>query len=326
MSAAKSSARCSKRIDERNQTPCLVSEKSRLPIPSGVTASVEGQTVKVKGPKGALAARAAWRRRGQGRGRRASRSIRAARPSARARCGAPTARCVANLIDGRHQGLRAAARDHRRRLSRGGAGQEPAAPARLQPRHRLSDPRGHHDRGCRSRPRSSSPASTGRRSARSRPKSAPSASPSPTRARASSTRANTSSARKARRSDGSCAMATVADRTLRRTAKVRRQCPARRGRPRAAVGVPLVEAHLRAGDRRREGRDGCRRPPRSRRTCAAASRPAPISRRRRRSASCVAERAAAKGVKDVVFDRGGYLYHGRVKALADAAREGGLNF
>jgi large subunit ribosomal protein L18 len=40
----------------------------------------------------------------------------------------------------------------------------------------------------------------------------------------------------------------------------------------------------------------------------------------------IAERATAKGVKDVVFDRGGYIYHGRVKALADAAREGGLNF
>jgi large subunit ribosomal protein L18 len=40
----------------------------------------------------------------------------------------------------------------------------------------------------------------------------------------------------------------------------------------------------------------------------------------------VAERATAAGVKDVVFDRGHYLYHGRVKALADAAREGGLNF
>ena len=40
----------------------------------------------------------------------------------------------------------------------------------------------------------------------------------------------------------------------------------------------------------------------------------------------IAERAIAAGVKDVVFDRGRYLYHGRVKALADGAREGGLKF
>ena len=40
----------------------------------------------------------------------------------------------------------------------------------------------------------------------------------------------------------------------------------------------------------------------------------------------VAQRALEKGIKDVVFDRGGYIFHGRVKALAEAAREAGLNF
>lgn len=40
----------------------------------------------------------------------------------------------------------------------------------------------------------------------------------------------------------------------------------------------------------------------------------------------IAEKAAQKGIKEVVFDRNGYLYHGKVKAFADAAREGGLEF
>ncbi len=46
----------------------------------------------------------------------------------------------------------------------------------------------------------------------------------------------------------------------------------------------------------------------------------------KRVGSAIAERALAAGVDTVVFDRNGFLYHGRVKALADAAREGGLKF
>ncbi len=46
----------------------------------------------------------------------------------------------------------------------------------------------------------------------------------------------------------------------------------------------------------------------------------------RKVGELIARKAVDKGIKDVVFDRGGYLYHGRVKELAEGAREGGLNF
>ena len=46
----------------------------------------------------------------------------------------------------------------------------------------------------------------------------------------------------------------------------------------------------------------------------------------RKVGKTVAERALSKGITQVVFDRGGYIYHGRVKELAEAAREGGLTF
>jgi large subunit ribosomal protein L18 len=120
-------------------------------------------------------------------------------------------------------------------------------------------------------------------------------------------------------------MATVADRTLRRTAKVRRNIRHAAG-DRARLSVFRSSKHIYAqviDDEKGE-------------TLASASS---IEKEMRGSlktganiaaakavGKLVAERAAAKGVKDVVFDRGGYLYHGRVKALADAAREGGLKF
>jgi large subunit ribosomal protein L18 len=120
-------------------------------------------------------------------------------------------------------------------------------------------------------------------------------------------------------------MATVIDRTLRRTAKVRRHIR-RAGGDRARLSVFRSSKHIYAqviDDHNGE-------------TVASASSLEKDMRGSLKTGAnieaakavgkLVAERAAAKGVKDVVFDRGGYLFHGRVKALADAAREGGLNF
>jgi large subunit ribosomal protein L18 len=120
-------------------------------------------------------------------------------------------------------------------------------------------------------------------------------------------------------------MATVSDRTARRQAKVRRNVRRAAGN-RARLSVFRSSKHIYAqviDDAKGE-------------TLASASSLEKDMRGALKTGANVeaakavgkrlAERASAKGVKDVVFDRGGYLYHGRIKALADAAREGGLNF
>ena len=120
-------------------------------------------------------------------------------------------------------------------------------------------------------------------------------------------------------------MSRLSDRTARRTATVRRKVRlAARGRARLSVfrsskhihaqlidddkGVTLVAASSLEKTLREGAKTGA--------NIAAAKAVGKL----------IAERAKEKGIKDVVFDRGGYLYHGRIKALADAAREGGLNF
>ena len=93
----------------------------------------------------------------------------------------------------------------------------------------------------------------------------------------------------------------------------------------AAECVSLAEPYLRPADRRLEGRDpgfrqlGGRQKRR-------APRPAGNLAAAKNVGKNIAERAKAKGIEKVVFDRGGYIYHGRVKALADSAREAGLKF
>jgi large subunit ribosomal protein L18 len=120
-------------------------------------------------------------------------------------------------------------------------------------------------------------------------------------------------------------MATIADRTVRRTAKVRRNIKRAAG-SRARLSVFRSSKHIYAqliddaNGRTLVSASSLEKEMRgSLKTGANIEAARAVGKR-------IADRASAKGVKDVVFDRGGYLYHGRVKALADAAREGGLNF
>ena len=120
-------------------------------------------------------------------------------------------------------------------------------------------------------------------------------------------------------------MPTIADRTLRRMAKVRRNVRRAAG-GRARLSVFRSSKHIyaqliddangrtvvSASSLEKDMREGSK-------TGANIEAAKAVGKR-------LAERASAKGIRQVVFDRGSYLYHGRVKALADAAREGGLDF
>ena len=112
----------------------------------------------------------------------------------------------------------------------------------------------------------------------------------------------------------------------RRKARVRRAIKkAANGRPRLSVFRSSKQIYAQVIDDvrgvTRRGRLDAREGP-----ARASSRPAPTVEAAKEVGKLVAERATQAGVKQVVFDRSGYLYHGRVKALADAAREGGLDF
>ena len=134
--------------------------------------------------------------------------------------------------------------------------------------------------------------------------------------------ANTSAARKARRSN---AMKTTREKTLRRAQRTRTKLrKLANGRPRLSV----ARSHKNISAQIIDDEKGL--------TVAAASTLEKELRDALKSTSdvaaaqkigeLIAERAKKAGVEDVVFDRGGYMFHGRVKALADAAREGGLKF
>ncbi|HEU4660167.1 MAG TPA: 50S ribosomal protein L18 [Pseudolabrys sp.] len=120
-------------------------------------------------------------------------------------------------------------------------------------------------------------------------------------------------------------MSRLTDRTARRTATVRRKVKlAARGRARLSVFRSSKHIYAQVIDDEK-----------GRTLASASSLEKPMREAGKTGANIdaakvvgklIAERAKEKGIKDVVFDRGGYLYHGRIKALAEAAREGGLNF
>ena len=297
--------------------------KSPIPVPVRRDVTLDGQPVTVKGPKGTLAHEVpepiTVRQEGDvtwcGAPDDERQHARAARPDPHA-----------GQQHGRRRDRRVpqGARDRRRRLPRHRPGAaRPSSWRSVLPPGRFEAPAGitfevPHPTT------SASSASTSSWSARWPPTSARCASPSPTRARACATRGEASPARPGRPASRATSVKhkQTADGRIRRHRRIRKKVRRHRG-PAAAGRVPLQPAHPRPDHRRRRrphaglglhARDRAARPP-------TAATP-----RRRQVGRLLAERAKAAGIDQVVFDRGGFLYHGRVAALADAAREAGLEF
>ena len=290
--------------------------KQPIAVPDGVEITIEPELVKVKGPKGELE-------------ERVSRDIGVEQENGEIVVTRPTDRgehralhgltrsLIANMVEGVTNG-------YEKRLEIQGVGYR----AQLQGNKlvlalgyshpvEMDAPDGHRVRGARSPPGSSCAASPSRPSARSPRTSASSARRSPTRARASATRASTWPGRSASaherqdeaRSRGCAAAGACAPRSAARPSGRGCRCSARNRGIQAQL-IDDVQGHTLAAVNWVEG------------DLKSLAR----MEQAKRAGELLAERAKAAGVEECVFDRGGYRYHGKVKALAEGAREGGLRF
>ena len=231
---------------------------------------------------------------------------------------------VANMVHGVTKGFEKQAHAGRRRLPRAGAGRQAQPDARLLAPGGAPDAEGRQGRDAdadRDRDQGIDKQQVGQVAAEMR------ALP-PARAVQGQGRALRRRGRRAQRDEeevtGRHHERQKNEARLRRARQTRHQDRARR----RACASPCI-APTRTSTRRSSRRPATRcspAPRRWRRTCAASSRTAATARRPRLVGKRIAEKAKELGIETVAFDRAGFRYHGRVKALADAAREGGLKF
>jgi large subunit ribosomal protein L6 len=295
--------------------------KKPVSMPSGVTATVSGQKVTVKGPKGELSFSCPDQIKVAKTADGVAVELAEDTKAARAMWGMARTQ-IGNLVEGVTKG-------YAETLEIQGVGFRAAMKGKdtLQLQVGFSHdvlhkvPAGVEVKVGGAKP---SRASTSRRSASSRPRSGRRARPSRTRARACATRASTSCARKARRSEAA-AMQRKLNQFDRRKRRVRHELAERSGgRPRLSVHRSSRHIYAQVIDDERGH------------TVAAASSlekdlKGTLKTGADKAAAAavgklLAERATKAGITNVVFDRGGFKFHGRIKALADGAREGGLSF